>query len=255
MSLKGEVNSPIVVSICDDNKRHLDDIDTLVRKYFDDKSIVSRIVKYTTATDLLNSDVGVIDILFLDIQLGNAFGLDVGQKIRTINPKCLTILISSHGKYAPRGYEIKAFRYVPKEEQDTLVAKYLDDAMHELHIVRRTATLSFSKIGEYTFFVHRLVLVQNIAHKLVFRFFDNERDEAWMWDRKIDSVRKDLPRDCFIKINQSFLVNAEYVMSIKDLELNLIDEVFSLTKHRTLLISHKLVEEANQTFNRFKGVI
>lgn len=54
------------------------------------------------------------DMIFLDIDMGDVNGIALARQIRTIRKDAVLIFVTNYGEYAAEGYEVSAFRFLPK---------------------------------------------------------------------------------------------------------------------------------------------
>ena len=76
------------------------EIDVSIDVEQDPNKVLDKILKY--------------DFLFLDIELGEHNGLDIGMKVKNKNKFCHIIITSKYKKYLIDGYNINAKRYLLK---------------------------------------------------------------------------------------------------------------------------------------------
>ena len=65
--------------------------------------------------DLLNSNLGTLHAVFLDIDMPEMNGLEVASQIRQHYPDLILVFITAFLQFAPSGYKVSAFRYILKE--------------------------------------------------------------------------------------------------------------------------------------------
>lgn len=54
------------------------------------------------------------DMIFLDIDMGDVNGIALARQMRTIRKDAVLIFVTNYGEYAAEGYEVSAFRFLPK---------------------------------------------------------------------------------------------------------------------------------------------
>lgn len=77
----------IRIGICEDEKEIQDLIETYLHSILKSINIDYEIKKYNLGEELLESNLKEIDILLLDIQMGQINGMDTARKIREVDNK------------------------------------------------------------------------------------------------------------------------------------------------------------------------
>ena len=77
----------IKIGICEDEKEIQDLIETYLHSILKSINIDYEIKKYNLGEELLESNLKEIDILLLDIQMGQINGMDTARKIREVDNK------------------------------------------------------------------------------------------------------------------------------------------------------------------------
>ena len=118
------------IAVCDDEKNLRRDLRRLVEIHMELKGIPCEIVEYESGERFLgDKEAGKTDILFLDIDLGTKNGIELARIMRKHNAEAVLILVTNFSEYAPEGYEVDAFRYLPKAELDQKLPGYFSDAL------------------------------------------------------------------------------------------------------------------------------
>lgn len=124
----------IRVAICEDEK----ETQCLIEDYVDNilKNINKeyKILKYSSGEELLEGNLKDIDILLLDIQMGQINGMDTARKIREVDNKMEIIFITSLIDYVQEGYEVRAYRYLLKPIESGELKKHVLACIKEIEI-------------------------------------------------------------------------------------------------------------------------
>lgn len=64
--------------------------------------------------ELQNQGKNMPELLFLDIQMPEEDGIQIGKKVRELAPELCLVFVTAHAEYAVQGYEARAFRYLLK---------------------------------------------------------------------------------------------------------------------------------------------
>ena len=122
----------IYIKICEDNEIQLKYIKEKEKIILND--INYNIECFTSAGDLLNSNLDKMNILILDLDLGNDWGIEVAKEIRMRKIKCEIIFLTALDNYSREGYKVKAFRYILKDDNMYMeLEESLKEYIRELH--------------------------------------------------------------------------------------------------------------------------
>lgn len=171
--------------------------------------------EYADGGELLSSfEQGqAMDVLFLDIRMKERDGMETARILREKGCSCLIIFLTSASEYMQKGYEVRAFRYLLKEQADSELGGVMRECRRELaadsffvfscehrnYSVRKTEIL-------YLESSKRLILLHTAGE--VFRFY-----------QKLDNLEEQLAQDGFLRCHRSFLVREDRVKGWKENEL------------------------------------
>lgn len=126
------------ILICDDDRTFADFLSqqiTLLPEF--DR----RCMKITTLDDPRAIDKSVVetsDLIFLDIDMGDINGLSLARKMRSISKSFILIFVTNYGEYAAEGYEVNAFRFLPKLQLKAKLSDYFSKALAACQSKNRT---------------------------------------------------------------------------------------------------------------------
>lgn len=72
------------------------------------------------------------DVVFLDIAMEPIDGIALARKIRSYDQNAILIFITAYLEYAPKGYEVNAFRYLLKPVTEESVLAVMGEVREEL---------------------------------------------------------------------------------------------------------------------------
>lgn len=206
------------ILIYDDNKNDCLHLIDCIRSYFKEKTIEYNI-KICCNSDELFKNIKDYDILFLDIQLKNENGIDIGLKLQHIYHECRIIITSNYAKYAIEGYKIHADRYFLKPieqeifniEMENLIKKYL----------KKNLGFIDTSICNKKIYFHNISYIEYLNRKSIIHFIDGTKITTnytlKFWYQK-------LYKYCFAYTHRSFIVNLEHISAISKTEIFLITE-------------------------------
>lgn len=193
------------ILLCDDDIEFLESFENLLSDYN------GHIYKFSTIDAVKQSDV-IFDIAFLDIVLdSDKLVFDLIDHVRKNNPKCVISFVTNHIKYAPEGYEYKAFRYIVKTEPVALIKRRIEDIFKEYN--RMTAIIRGSyKNEQFSISARDVCFIEIYNHILKLHTIKGEFE---MYGQ-ISVLYPDLLNWGFIRCHRSYVVNLNFVRTIAD---------------------------------------
>ena len=82
-----------------------------------------------------------MDLIFLDIDMGSVNGIQLAAKFREVRKDSILIFVTNYGEYAAEGYEVNAFRFLPKLRLDEKLPDYFEKAVAACQAHARTLNL------------------------------------------------------------------------------------------------------------------
>lgn len=219
----------IKIVICEDQINQQE----LLKKYLDDILIEYlnsyEILTYQSGEELLNNYPENVDIFLLDIQMDNINGMDLARKIRLIDKNNVEIIFTtSLIEYIQEGYEVRAYRYLLKPIKYEDLKKHMINCIKELEskekylIINEKNHSKKIKLSEITYV--------EIQKKDVTIHTINKDYET---KNTMDKIEKEIDNINFCRCHKSFLLNLEYVDSIKQYSATLENgQEVPISRHR-----------------------
>ncbi len=124
----------IKIAICEDEKDQQELLKAYIEQIFKGLSVKYSLDVFNSGEELLENYPKDIDIVLLDIQLGEINGMDTARKIRLLDNKVEIIFITSLIEYALEGYEVRAYRYLIKPVKYYDLKEYIINCIKEVDI-------------------------------------------------------------------------------------------------------------------------
>ena len=163
----------------------------------------------------------VIDLLFLDIELGETSGVDVVPLIRQKHPDMTIMFISSHTKYFIFSHRLNVFQFLTKPFDKRIFFEELDRFYERFH--RSRAMYTITRKGEQICFpVSEIVYIESSLRYLKIYHCKNGIYEMV---GQIGKEEQRLKAYGFLRCHHGYLVNARYIEMLKgqDIILNIPD--------------------------------
>jgi two-component system response regulator LytT len=100
------------VAICDDETQSIAKLKTVLKNYKEKHQVSLQVFVFNNPNDLLDQldrDENFIELILLDIKMGNANGIETAKRVHDINSDILIIFISGFDSFIQTGYEVNAF--------------------------------------------------------------------------------------------------------------------------------------------------
>jgi DNA-binding LytR/AlgR family response regulator len=190
------------IAICDDEPLHIDKIRSILLDEETDN--------YTKPANLLNAITAGkrYDVLFLDIMMPEIDGISLARELRELDEDMLIVFITSKIEFMQTGYEVKAFRYLLKDQIDTGLPKIWKDIEKELLNRADTYfTYEFER-KTYRYPCRDILYLESNLRRIILH---TNRDTAALYG-KLDDLAIKYPM--FVRVHKSFLVNRRHIRSI-----------------------------------------
>lgn len=193
------------ILLCDDDINFLKEFE----KHF--TGYDCKIYKYSSLEEAISSPV-IFDIAFLDIVFDEGkLVFDLIENLRNKKQSCVIAFVTNHIKYAPEGYEYKAFRYILKNEPEPLIKRRLDDCFREHRRLNMLIRGSY-KNEQFAISPKNVYYIEISNHILRF----HTTSGVYEMYNSISAFYDDLLSCGFVRCHRSFVVNLGYVHTIRD---------------------------------------
>ena len=134
----------IEIGICEDDVSEREYIKDLVYQYSIDKNIVCKIDSFSTGQELLKENK-LYDILFLDVNMPEMDGIELGKKIREKNKVAKIIYITAYANYSFSAFHVHAFEYLIKPVAKEFFYEKFTEIINYIEIEEKKVKLYFKK--------------------------------------------------------------------------------------------------------------
>lgn len=102
------------LAICDDDDLERNLLHSLLKKYFLETSVRCEFTLYDRGTNLYYDvmEKTEYDIIFLDLFMGDSFGMSIAQKLRDIPYRGKIVFCTASADYALESYDVYASGYI-----------------------------------------------------------------------------------------------------------------------------------------------
>lgn len=201
------------IAICDDENSVCTEIDSIIQDY-GRQHLIEFETEIFFSGEILKNHLREerFDIIFLDIELSGAGGVEIGQFVRHQMEDEITqiVFISSKAKYAMELFKVRPLDFFLKPISEKRLREALTEA---IRLINRGNQLFEYSVGKT---IHRIpykeILYFKSEGKKIKIVFANEVREFY---GKLKHVIKRMESQEFLYIHKSYLVNPNYVAEYK----------------------------------------
>ncbi len=113
------------IAIVDDIPAERKNLHDKLRTLLNQSWTESHILEFDRGTPFLSAaSVEKFDLVFLDIYMHDEIGVDIAKQLRSFDPDCILIFVTTSTDHALEGFRVRALHY--------LVKPYTDEELHSL---------------------------------------------------------------------------------------------------------------------------
>lgn len=230
------------VGICDDGKNICFDIEETIIKYAKEKLIKIETEVWYTGEGLWEylKEGNPLDILFLDIELFQMSGIQVGMFIRNhLNDRQMQIIyISGEKSYAPELFKTQPMDFLIKPIDSQKIVKSLDLAIEILDKNNKKFRFQIGKEYYYIPF-GEIMYFTSQGRKIIIASLGGERS----FYGKLKDIMRELPL-YFVVIHQSYIVNPKFIARYTYEQVELVNGmVLTISKTNRKKVREQLLQK------------
>ena len=230
------------IAICEDNREHAEILAGMVNHWAKKEDMQVSIGYYQSAEQFLfcMKDEPPYDLAFLDIQMSKINGLQLARMIREEDRLIFLVFTTALKKYAPKGYEVSAFRYLIKPLQEDEVFQALSAASQMLEVRKKEAIIVTQSDKSRRVFMDDIYYIEVDNHHIILHL----RDETIRFKAKLKELETQFKEPQFCKCHRSYIVNMKYAGRISR-------EGVEIDGKRTLPVSKSQWEALNHCYMEY----
>ncbi len=201
----------MLIAICDDDILFMNKLKSLLIQYCNARKVRIQVQCFDNIQRFLNSTQEQYELVFLDVKIGMENGVEAARTFRLRNESAILIFISAYVEYAPKGYEVNAFRYLLKDSVEASFSDCMSAALkqvqsHERVFSFKTTDGNFVSIG-----LADILYFESLDHNI----FLHTKSSQYCIYNTLTTIMEQIHTSDFIQIRRSYYVNMRNVESIK----------------------------------------
>ena len=232
----------MTIAIVDDIKEERVLLRTRLEKIFHQKDMGFHCCEYENGEAFLEASKDQdITVLFLDIYMDGANGIEIAKEFRKSNKDCLLIFTTTSSDHALEGFQVRAMHYLVKPYSENDISALADEVLSripdsgkyiDVKVNGSNIQIPFRKIIYAEHFSHMIHIHTAGERELVTR----QSFDSFITSLKMDSR--------FYRCNRGVVINLEHAVDFDGTG-------FRLDNGSNIPVSRKLLKNARQTFMEF----
>ncbi len=212
-----ERQASIRIAIIDDDENSREQIKTITEKTLSEQNQNCFVKTYASAIDLLmDLENGVYYGAFLvDVEMPKMTGLELARKIQKYYADATIIFVTDYVQYSPGAFEVNAFRYIMKRDLHEKLPMALKKMIPRLENKATGCYIIRRYLDAEVLLYREIFYIKKEGKNVVFCHTHGESSER----KSLIKIAEELPQGQFVEVSKGYLVNASYVMALKNKEL------------------------------------
>lgn len=196
----------MVIAICDDEQEFINDIRKHLKQYSSEHGLTFEIYEFCSGADILSSKI-VFDIAFLDIEMKDINGIEVGRKLQNENPDLVLIYVTAYNQYLDEALDLGITRFFDKPIDSQRFYEGMDRAVSKVDNTEIKFYLKDDNKGIVTLRCKDIVFVEIQGRKTEIHTKEHDyfsKDGIKVWKARLNKSYFEIPHNSYI-INTNFI--------------------------------------------------
>ena len=201
----------MLAAICDDDKTDRILVGKILQEKMKNRREPLTIEYFECGEDLVEkyeSGKQKYDLLILDIYMKYMDGMDAAKRIRRYDRNAAIIFLTTTPDYAMESYEVRATDYLLKPVSEGRMGEAPSHFLEEHYPKVRQSLLMISGSSGRRIAYDDILYIE--SRRMNLRVVCSKGVEHTI-RKKLDDVQEELPENRFLRCNQSFIVNMDYI--------------------------------------------
>lgn len=202
----------INILLCDDDKDFLRRLADTVTKQPLPKGTSANVTMSSHPATLTDRQLSEYQIMFLDIDMEERSGMDIARRVRELHLDTILIFVTNYPQFSLEGYEVRAFRYLLKQEMEQKLLVYFRDALAE--VSHGEKGLLFSVNAESYYVPYSDIIYLGSNQRVIYLYTVKPLQNGDHFYGKMEELARELEPEGFLRIQKSYLVNMAHIKKL-----------------------------------------
>ena len=211
----------MIIGICDDSARDRELIYNYCEAFFARFDMEHQYRMFSSGEEVLDycrgKDRQRVDLLFLDIELGEIDGIQVKDRILRKGMVWRIVFVSGNQDKVFLSFGLKTLGFLVKPVEEEDISKWIQVVLEELKedvMIKiadsKTAEERYVRLEDVEYFV-----AEGNYTKIVLHTEEDSQEEYILVTKKIGELEQEYSNFPILRVHKSYMVNLENVMDIK----------------------------------------
>ena len=232
----------MTIAIVDDIKEERVLLRTRLEKIFHQKDMGFHCCEYENGEAFLEASKDQdITVLFLDIYMDGANGIEIAKEFRKSNKDCLLIFTTTSSDHALEGFQVRAMHYLVKPYSENDISALADEILSRIPDSGKYIDVKVNGSNIQIPF-RKIIYAEHFSHMIhIHTAGERELVTRQSFDSFITALKMDTR---FYQCNRGVVINLEHAVDFDG-------SIFRLDNGNNVPVSRKLLKNARQTFMEF----
>lgn len=202
----------INILLCDDDKVFLQRLADVIINQPLPKGISANIVKQSSPIAITDRQLSHFQVMFLDIDMAERSGMEIARRVRALHLNTIIIFVTNYPQFSLEGYEVRAFRYLLKQELEQKLPIYYRDALAEFS--QGNKQLHFTVKAESFAIPYSEIIYLESSQRVIYLYTVRPLQAGDHFYGKMEDLTRELEPEGFLRIQKSYLVNMIHIKKL-----------------------------------------
>ncbi len=226
----------IRIAICDDELMMCKKLHQIIENILDKEQISFELEEFDSGKSLLEK-IGNVQLAFLDIEMPELDGIQVGILLKKKNPDCQIIIASGREDRFKETYDLETLRFISKpydeEEIRAAIQKYRNKymiGMEKIEVFQNRNSIWIQQKDIQYLSAYKGGVEINVEGNLYHK------------DLSLSQAEELLDKTCFFQVHKTYIVNMLHVTDFTDKEITVGKIKIPLSKRKRKLFESAFME-------------
>lgn len=224
-----------IIGICDDQPEVLEILQKMLGEICDENRISSEIRVFTDGNEMLGQ-IDEMQVAFLDIEMPQMDGIELGKKIKERNPKCKVIMATGMVERFKEAFYIQALRFVTKPFVKNELKEALEVAIEGLFFTKNIE--GYAERNKYEFSEEEIIYIR--AYNGYAELCVGEK--IFRRECSLSELEEILNDHIFARINRDIVLNLNFVEYCNEERVVVGTKEFRISRRRKKEFERKYIE-------------